>query len=78
MMIQCPMCNGYGSYIEPVLDYGDGPRYDCGYCKGKGRMKKGKLFYQCLGWLSAEKRAKRKNARRIIEMNQQSGKGGKE
>ena len=54
--VKCPMCGGNGGYIEPVLDYGIGPFERCGYCKGKGEMFKNKLYYQCLGWLSAQKR----------------------
>lgn len=58
--VQCPMCRGNGGYTEAVLDDGSGPFYDCGYCIGEGVMNKDKLFYQCLGWLSAEKRLKKK------------------
>ena len=32
----CPYCKGAGSWVEPVLDYGEGPSYDCGFCKGEG------------------------------------------
>lgn len=34
----CQECGGAGSYIEPVLDYGEGPSYTCGWCEGKGHM----------------------------------------
>ena len=53
---QCPACQGAGGEIEPILDYGQGPWYTCGYCKGTGRIKNKKFFYQILGWLSADKR----------------------
>lgn len=58
--VSCPMCGGIGYTIEPILDDGSGPKEYCGYCKGNGKMNKDKLYYQCLGWLSAEKRNKRK------------------
>lgn len=64
--VQCPMCHGMGYVIEPVTDEGYGPKEYCGYCDGKGVMRKVKLYYQCLGWLSAAKRAKiKKHIRRV-------------
>ncbi len=57
---QCPGCHGAGEYIEPVLDYGEGPSYPCGYCSGNGRIYSKSHFYRVLGWLSADKiRAKK-------------------
>ena len=52
MYVQCPMCHGMGYFIEPILDDGSGPKEYCGYCEGKGVMRKVKLYYQCLGWVS--------------------------
>src|SRR4051812_45639872 len=34
----CPYCKGQGSWVEPVLDYGEGPSYDCGACRGEGMI----------------------------------------
>jgi DnaJ-class molecular chaperone len=59
---QCPWCHGAGGYIEPVLDFGQGPWEPCGFCKGIGQIKNKKLFYQALGWLSGIKR-KRKTSK---------------
>lgn len=36
--VLCPVCNGQGGWIEPVLDTGEGPFYDCFFCKRKGRV----------------------------------------
>jgi len=69
MQVQCPMCHGYGGEIEPILDDGSGPFYDCGFCKGSGKMEKGKLFYQCLGWLSASAKLNKKLKKIKIERN---------
>ena len=59
--VSCPMCEGIGYTVEPILDDGSGPKEYCGYCKGTGKMNKTKLYYQCLGWLSAAKRSRIKN-----------------
>lgn len=32
----CQECHGAGSYIEPCLDYGEGPSFNCGWCNGTG------------------------------------------
>ena len=32
----CQECRGAGSYVEPCLDYGEGPSYNCGWCGGTG------------------------------------------
>ncbi len=58
--VQCPMCGGMGGEKTPILDDGSGPWEECGYCGSTGRMKKSKLYYQCLGWLSADKRGRLK------------------
>ncbi len=68
-IVHCPMCHGSGGEIEPILDFGQGPWHDCGFCKGKGTMKQNKFYYQCLGWLSADARRRRKNKRSDIENN---------
>jgi hypothetical protein len=34
----CPYCKGQGIWVEPVLDYGQGPMYKCGCCEGKGMI----------------------------------------
>ena len=34
----CRYCKGQDSLVEPVLDYGQGPRYDCGVCEGEGMI----------------------------------------
>jgi hypothetical protein len=34
----CPYCKGQGTWVEPVLDYGQGPTYECGGCDGKGMI----------------------------------------
>lgn len=52
---QCPGCHGAGEYIEPVLDYGEGPSYPCGYCEGNGRIYNKTQFYSVLGYISADK-----------------------
>jgi hypothetical protein len=32
----CQDCGGAGGWIEPVLDYGQGPWFECGWCEGIG------------------------------------------
>ena len=34
----CPYCKGQGSLVEPVLDWGQGPRYECVICDGEGMI----------------------------------------
>jgi len=34
----CQECRGSGGYIEPVLDYGEGPSISCGLCEGTGKL----------------------------------------
>jgi hypothetical protein len=34
----CPYCKGQGSWVEPVLDCGQGPRYECGFCEGEAMI----------------------------------------
>lgn len=66
--VQCPMCHGNGGYTDVILDDGTGPFENCGYCKGKGEMPRNKLYYQCLGWLSANKRFKNKLKTNIFNL----------
>ena len=37
----CPYCRGEGSWVEPVLDDGSGPEYNCGFCGGEGMIEVG-------------------------------------
>lgn len=53
--MQCPACRGSGGETEVVLDFGQGPWYPCGYCKGKGTLTH-RQFYKVLGYVSASKR----------------------
>lgn len=32
----CQECRGSGGWIEPILDYGQGPWEQCGWCLGTG------------------------------------------
>jgi len=32
----CQECGGSGGWVEPVLDFGQGPTYPCGWCEGTG------------------------------------------
>ena len=32
----CPCCKGAGGEVEPVLDYSQGPYYECDFCQGEG------------------------------------------
>ena len=34
----CQECGGGGGWIEPVLDFGEGPWEQCGWCEGTGLM----------------------------------------
>jgi hypothetical protein len=34
----CQECGGAGGYVEPVLDYGQGPFEQCGWCEGTGYL----------------------------------------
>ena len=54
----CQECRGAGGYVEPVLDYGEGPWFDCGWCEGTGlvtRWDRGR-------WLACAREAKRAKA----------------
>ena len=44
----CPYCKGKGSWVEPVLDDGSGPMYNCGACSGKGMIEIGSADHQAL------------------------------
>jgi len=45
--MKCPCCNGEGGETEAVLDYGEGPYYECGFCKGEGTVN----IFKRLEWL---------------------------
>lgn len=66
-VVDCPACHGMGEYqAEVITDDGKGPMERCGYCQGKGRLKKNHFYYQVLGWLSGFKREeKRRRATRF-------------
>lgn len=32
----CQECGGMGGWVEPVLDFGQGPFEQCGWCEGTG------------------------------------------
>ena len=34
----CQECGGYGGEIERILDDGQGPFYECGWCLGTGKV----------------------------------------
>lgn len=34
----CQECGGAGGEIVPVLDYGQGPLEECGFCEGTGYL----------------------------------------
>lgn len=42
----CPYCKGQGSWVEPVLDDGSGPTYNCGFCEGAGMIEIGSTKHQ--------------------------------
>jgi hypothetical protein len=37
----CWVCKGEGTWVEPVLDYGQGPTESCNYCNGEGMIEIG-------------------------------------
>lgn len=37
----CWVCEGKGTWVEPVLDDGSGPTEYCGFCEGKGLIEIG-------------------------------------
>lgn len=37
----CWVCRGRGSWTEPILDDGSGPRESCAYCEGEGLIEIG-------------------------------------
>ena len=37
----CPYCKGAGTWVEPVLNYGEGPEYTCGFCEGEAMIEIG-------------------------------------
>jgi hypothetical protein len=47
--MDCPVCDGEGGELEPVLDDGTGPFYPCTYCHRKGTVNPFKyLWWQWL------------------------------
>ncbi len=34
--LTCQECGGHGGYTESVLDYGEGPFFECCFCEGTG------------------------------------------
>jgi hypothetical protein len=36
--LTCQECGGYGGEVDPVLDYGQGPWIECGWCEGTGKV----------------------------------------
>lgn len=55
MKLICQECGGAGGYIEPVLDYGQGPWFDCGWCLGTGEVTPTVRGY----WLAWKRQLKR-------------------
>jgi len=45
--MKCPACKGYGGELDPILDDGSGPWYECGFCKGEGEIN---LFQRIHWW----------------------------
>jgi hypothetical protein len=65
--MQCPSCHGAGGEVEPILDDGTGPWYDCCFCNGKGELTR-KKFYKVLGYLSSIKRRSHVRQQRTIHI----------
>lgn len=55
--LACQECGGMGSFHEAILDYGEGPDYDCGFCEGTGYITPHMRAWW-LRWKKSEKRAK--------------------
>ena len=51
-----------GGSVDVICD-GQGPFETCGWCQGEGHTTKKHLFYECLGYISAQKRMERKHAK---------------
>ena len=34
----CQECGGMGGRVQPILDFGEGPFEECGFCNGTGIM----------------------------------------
>ena len=64
--LQCPACRGLGGETESILDTGEGPWYECGWCVGRGTLPRNK-FYKVLGHISAERRRTEKYYRMTHE-----------
>jgi hypothetical protein len=57
----CQECKGRGGWVEPVLDFGQGPWYDCGFCEGTGLVTRWTRGWW-LRWKAMEKAAWKKKA----------------
>jgi len=42
----CGVCKGRGYFHEDVLEYGQGPDYDCGWCEGEGLIEIGGAIHR--------------------------------
>ena len=63
----CPYCKGEGSWIEPVLDYGEGPYYECGVCKGEGTIIiDGPIHQELKEWKISDNR-RRERLKKVFE-----------
>lgn len=49
--LPCQACGGAGGEVEPVLDFGEGPFFPCGWCEGTGLMTPHNRGY----WLRCQK-----------------------
>lgn len=63
---KCPACHGEGGKTIPILDYGEGPFEECGFCNGKGELPR-KEFYKVLGYLGGWASASYRNAKKFQE-----------
>lgn len=59
----CQECKGRGGWVEPVLDFGQGPWSDCGFCFGTGLVTRW-VRGQWLRWKAKEK-ARKQAARKL-------------
>ena len=57
--VKCPMCHGDKGYVEPILDDGSGPFFQCSLCKGTGLVSQSKKMQYVRSFIfehSAEKK----------------------
>jgi hypothetical protein len=69
----CPSCGGMGGEVVPILDDGTGPMEPCGYCDCKGYVDK-HMYFQILGYMSADAKEKRKHKQRMAQIERARGK----